>query len=742
MRLKSSPKKTLLLGCWLPSFFLILPAYAAGVYGVYGNPPELAEHAVTRVWGAASREWISSQQNREVFLTLNAFGGSGGWQQFPDAVPVLANGEKLRAEYGGICPSHKGWRQQQLNTLQQWLENFSKERKISGIWLDFIRYPGRWEEEQPFIPKTCYCNRCLTLFQQETATTLPPALITTRQKATWIDQHASEKWQQWKREQILSFVREAREIIDNYQPAALAKAERIKLGAFLVPWRKSDFDGAIVSSLAQDAEAMARHVDVFSPMVYHRMVQQPTSWVGEISRYFQNMGERERVQTWPVIQSRDVDKQEFSITLDEVKKSGAADVIVYSMKDMNEALWTALGSFSPQTSLLPPLPGEKKKLSVPLAACTPGQQYLFSAEFLRDNRENPRAYPEITLWGEEYLLNTHRTTGKYQLVKDIITCPQQSGGESRFSFTSRYQDTPISIRNPQLKPWQDNTAAPLPATNNIRCTFSVPHQPEKLQRALKEYAALLRQKEFLFYVNDEPALRSVPEWKTGDIQRIIKQYFPESPTMMAVVRPRTVPFYADSADYFMMDQYPVPSMPMSWLSDSMDEAAAYVGDQRLMSVIQAFGGGRHAAYGWSRRPDYREMYNLALLSVIHGSRGIYFFTFAEISQTEQGLRDLTAVLQRLNSLRLWFTSEEETPPVVKMVSRYRVDPTGAKAVHCAARKRAETGMLLCANTLPYPVRAKIMLKNSSRFTEYFTEERFSAETTQGNFATLYKEKLT
>ncbi len=76
MRLKSSPKKTLILACWLLLIFLILPAYATGVYGVHGNPPELAEHSITKVWGAASKEWISSQQqNREVFLTLNAFGG-------------------------------------------------------------------------------------------------------------------------------------------------------------------------------------------------------------------------------------------------------------------------------------------------------------------------------------------------------------------------------------------------------------------------------------------------------------------------------------------------------------------------------------------------------------------------------------------------------------------------------------------------------------------------------------------
>ncbi len=764
-------KTTILCSCWIFSLLLLSSAYASGVYGVYGDPAELTENSISKVWGAAKKEWVNSQQkqNREVFFTLNAFGGSGGWQQFPDAVPVLANGEKLQTEYGGICPSHKGWRRQQLEKLQQWLEKFSGQQSVAGIWLDFIRYPGRWEEENPVIPQTCYCARCLALFQQESAITIPPSLTTTPQKAAWIDQHATEKWQQWKKKQIISFVREVRETIDRYQTETPAKTEKIKLGAFLVPWRKSDFDGAVTLSLAQDAEEMARYIDVFSPMVYHRMVQQPVSWVGEISRYFQNMGEREGVATWPIIQSGDVDGQEFSAALHEVKKSGAQDVIVYAMKDMKKALWQPLASFTPQQSLLPSLPEEKKELSTPLADCIPGQQYLFSAEFWRDNRQNPNAYPEITLWGKEHLLNTHRTTGKYQLVKDIITCPKQSAGKSLFSFTSRYRDTPIFIRNPQVKPWKERVSPTIPPApkffpigvygataknlasikklglntaviglnranieaclqHNMRCTFSVPHQPEKLQRALKEYAPLLTQKNFLFYVNDEPALRSVPEWKTEDIQRIVKQYLPESPTMMAVVRPQTVPFYAKSADYFMMDQYPVPSMPMNWLADSIKEAAGYVGNQRLMSVIQAFGGEKHAAYGWSRFPDFREMYHLAILSVIHGSRGIYFYTFPEITQTEQGLNDFTKVVQRLNSLRLWLNGPNDTRPDVTMISRYRVDPTGAKAVRCAVRERAATRMLLCANVLPYFVRAKIKLKNSSRFTEYFTGEEFSAKT--------------
>ncbi len=765
-------KKILLFLCLLAGSYTIPAVYASGMYGVYGNPPELEQYAIAKVWGPAQKDWVNTQleQRRKAFFTLNAFGGSSAWKQFPDAIPVLANGEKLQSKYGGICPSHKGWRQHQLNILKKWLADFTGDQQISGIWLDFIRYPGRWEEANPVIPKTCYCKRCLTLFQQTAQVTIPPSLQSTEQKAEWIDTHAAKKWLQWKKGLILSFVKEVRKTIDEYQITHQAESEKIKLGVFLVPWRKSDFHGAVSLLLAQDAEQMAPYVDVFSPMVYHRMAHQQPSWVGEICRYFHNMGERRNIQTWPIIQSEDVTPQEFAATLREVEESDAEDVIVYSLRDMKASLWPALQTFSPHINLLPALPGKAAELSLPLPTCTPGDNYLFSADFLRNDRQNPDAYPEIALWGEEYLLNTHRTVGRFQPIKTVVTCPETvPENPSFFFFPSRHKDTPLFIRNPQLKYWKEKQSTKEITTDtphhffpigvyganaknlsqikqlglntavvalngdtlekcielSMRCTFSVPHEPDQLQMAIKKYEELLKRKNFLFYVNDEPALRSAAEWKSEDIQRILKQNFPKSPTMMAVLRAQSVPFYAKSADYFMMDQYPVPSMPMTWLSDSLEKTAGYVGRHRLMSVIQAFGGEEYAAYGWPRLPNFKEMYNLAILSVIHGSRGIYFYTFPAISATEQGRSDFRKVIQRLNSLRPWFGSKSIGTPSVRMLSPYGTDTLGNSAVHCIIKERLATKMLLCANVLPYHVRAGIMLEESQNFTDYFTGQEFS-----------------
>jgi len=82
----------------------------------------------------------------------------------------------------------------------------------------------------------------------------------------------------------------------------------------------------------------------------------------------------------------------------------------------------------------------------------------------------------------------------------------------------------------------------------------------------------------------------------------------------------------------MMDQYPVIGMPMSWLADSLDRAARDVGRERLLAVIQAF---REPQSGWPRRPSWEEMDALAFLSVVHGSRGIFFYTYGDIGKTEE-----------------------------------------------------------------------------------------------------------
>ena len=105
-----------------------------------------------------------------------------------------------------------------------------------------------------------------------------------------------------------------------------------------------------------------------------------------------------------------------------------------------------------------------------------------------------------------------------------------------------------------------------------------------------------------FYIEDEPEGRSVPPEKIKALKDSLKQDHPGVLTAVAMLRPQMIAAYREAADVFMVDPYPVPNMPMTWLADSLDEAARHIPRDRLWAVIQAFGGAKWAKHGWPRLP--------------------------------------------------------------------------------------------------------------------------------------------
>jgi hypothetical protein len=795
----------------LAACLLILPPQPAsadqtdavrGMYGVPGDDIEktiklLRQGRVTHVFAPPYLPTITrlKKEGFQVFLTLNAFGGTAAWKQHPDAVPVTAAGEKVSSHLGGVCPTHFSWREERLALLASWLRQFGTggDAGIDGVWLDFARYPGRWESRSPEIPDSCYCPRCLQLFQVEKGVAVPEGLATSA-AAAWIHGYAEEKWLQWKKEQITSFVRDAREVLDQAQAG-----RPIKLGVFLVPWTRGERQGAVTFRLAQDAVQIARYVDVVSPMVYHRMVNEPAAWTGEIAAYFQDMTGK---PVWPIIQAEKIAAAEFGQAVDAVAASGAPGVLVYTLPEMQEGMWPALAAFTARENLLPnpqfrgepqgdgqTLPdwrqgnggtvrdtaflleaGDDRQGGVigitagldrqgrwraAIPDCDPGKTYTFAGDFHREQLQLA-GYPAIEVWGREYILNTHRVAGEFQRLRVAVECPADRGeGEETFAFINTVAGSTFRLRNPELveeparpeaarekadtgffalgtygatvdnlsriKEMGLNTAVlPMDAAaieacieHDMHCLLSVPRDAEKLLISLAQVKEGLAKGRFSFYVNDEPEIHSFPRWQARDIATVLADSQPAAATSMAVVRPQNIPDYVDAARYFMLDQYPVPYMPMTWLSGAMDQAAGFVGRNRLQSVIQAFGGSEWSDSGWPRLPSFAEMNCLAFLSVIHGSRGIYFYTFPSITTGEEGMEDFRKVVVRLGQLLPWL-QQENLPgtPAVEMLSANRFDPQGRPAVHCALKEKGEEKMLLCVNTLPTYTKAAVTVPGS------------------------------
>jgi len=260
---------------------------------------------------------------------------------------------------------------------------------------------------------------------------------------------------------------------------------------------------------------------------------------------------------------------------------------------------------------------------------------------------------------------------------------------------------------------------------NFRYVLATPHDPDELRPFLDEIAGHVRPGYLAFYVNDEPEIRSAPVNAAEDVQRLLKDRYPGAATCMAIVRPEACRDYKNASDLFMMDQYPVIGRPMTILSDSLDRAARDVGRERLLAVVQAF---REPQSGWPRLPSWEEMDVLAFLAVVHGSRGIFFYTYSQIGKTEEGRRDLARVAGRLNRIYPWLlvpNAAVETP--VRMVSRYGWDFEGRPAVHAAVKTRGEETLLIAVNGIGAPVEAELGWPEGERCAvvwELFGNERY------------------
>lgn len=207
-----------------------------------------------------------------------------------------------------------------------------------------------------------------------------------------------------------------------------------------------------------------------------------------------------------------------------------------------------------------------------------------------------------------------------------------------------------------------------------------------------------------FYIEDEPEGRSVPPERLRFLKKSLKEDHPGVLTAVAMLRPQMVAAYRQAADVFMIDPYPVPNMPMTWLSDSLEEAARYVPKERLWAVIQAFGGGKYVRDGWPRPPTYLEMRCLTYLALVHGANGLFYFSFPEVRKDPAAWEGLKKIVGELRQLRTWLVLPNETTTFhLEMTSPFRADANGRSAVHFCHKRRGAENLLIIANVIDRPV---------------------------------------
>ena len=91
-------------------------------------------------------------------------------------------------------------------------EHVLAECGVDGMWLDYRHSHASWEQAEPNLPDTCFCDRCLTQFTQDTGLGLPD--VATPVLSAQLPGEHRERWTQWRCDVFTDWVRESREITD------------------------------------------------------------------------------------------------------------------------------------------------------------------------------------------------------------------------------------------------------------------------------------------------------------------------------------------------------------------------------------------------------------------------------------------------------------------------------------------------------------------------------------------------
>ncbi|MCB0730509.1 MAG: family 10 glycosylhydrolase [Ignavibacteriae bacterium] len=120
------------------------------------------------------------------------------------------NPARMENNYHFFCPSKKEVTKFWLEVYSNLLENY----KIDGLQLDYIRYPVSLPNEHGF----CYCETCRNNFKDQTQ--FDPLKITEEgNPELW------KKWIEYRKEQITSFVKNVKVLIEEKQPTVKLSAD-------------------------------------------------------------------------------------------------------------------------------------------------------------------------------------------------------------------------------------------------------------------------------------------------------------------------------------------------------------------------------------------------------------------------------------------------------------------------------------------------------------------------------------
>lgn len=308
------------------------------VRGIYGNPKpfwdkelhlnSLGVNAIFIHSGSINKDLMKRARSEglQVFAEFATLNGKNYVEKHPEAWAINEKGDKVQAAswFMGVCPTEPGFRQYRFDQLRELLLEFD----LDGVWMDYVHWHAQFEEPEPILPETCFCDHCLNDFSNDTGIEIPDN--TKSEKAKWILNNKDKQWRDWRCRVIYEWTIEIKKIIKEIKPDAL-------LGLYHCPWNDQEFNGARRRILGLDYDLLKESIDVFSPMVYHGRMGRKPQWVKDnISWFCNRLGIREGSypKVWPIVQAHNdpeiISSEEFETVLINGMSGSSSGIMMFT----------------------------------------------------------------------------------------------------------------------------------------------------------------------------------------------------------------------------------------------------------------------------------------------------------------------------------------------------------------------------------------------------------------------------
>jgi hypothetical protein len=320
------------------------PVETVEIRGIYGNPkpfwsqglnlPDLGVNAVFVHSGSINQAMVARARSEgvKVFAEFATLNGRNYVEEHPEAWAINEKGIKVEAAtwFMGVCPTEPGFRKYRNNQLRVLLQQFD----LDGVWLDYVHWHAQFEDPEPILPETCFCDHCIKGFSDDLQLVIPEG--PTDERAEWILENEQEKWRDWRCKVVYEWTVEMKGILQEERPGAL-------LGLYHCPWNDEEFDGARRRILGLDYGLLKQSIDVFSPMVYHGRMERPPEWVETNIRWFSDkltITENDKTKIWPIVQAHNdpyvIDSEEFELVLRGGMSAASSGVMMFTSYSVAE----------------------------------------------------------------------------------------------------------------------------------------------------------------------------------------------------------------------------------------------------------------------------------------------------------------------------------------------------------------------------------------------------------------------